>query len=359
MKHFRKPGAALVLTIGLASPSAPCSAVVTLQACASINDPAVRLRCYDSIAGRPADALARVVDGGASAPSTDATKRPKNNPGEGGVKTLADLWALKDKKSIPLADPMAHRPTYFIGRWTNDPNEQPGNQVLGPATPTPGLNSTEAKFQLSFKSELLSPEFFAPVSDDLRLWFAYTQQSNWQILDTERSRPFRATNFEPELILTYNNKDRKGTYGPTLVNLGFVHQSNGQSNPESRGWNRMYLQGGWELPLDSSYGSLSVLARGWWSSGKEDNPDINDYIGRGDLILRWQPNETHKVSLLARHNLRLNPSRGFVQVDWAYDVGKKYLPALHFQFTSGYGESLLDYNYRQRTFGIGLSFADW
>jgi phospholipase A1 len=120
----------------------------------------------------------------------------------------------------------------------------------------------------------------------------------------------------------------------------------------------LYLQGGWDLPVRNEGESLSVLVRGWWSSGKADNPDINDYAGRGDVVLRWQPNDKHKVSLLARHNLRLNPGRGFVQVDWAYDLGQKF-PALHIQATAGYGESLIDYNYRQRTLGIGLSFANW
>ena len=34
--------------------------------------------------------------------------------------------------------------------------------------------------------------------------------------------------------------------GWKLLNLGLVHQSNGRSLPQSRGWSRLYAQGGWE-----------------------------------------------------------------------------------------------------------------
>ena len=53
-------------------------------------------------------------------------------------------------------------------------------------------------------------------------------------------------------------------------------------------------------------------------------------------------------------------SRGFAQLDWATPL----LPALgaarlHLQLTSGYGETLIDYNHKQTTLGLGVSFGDW
>jgi len=64
-----------------------------------------------------------------------------------------------------------------------------------------------------------------------------------------------------------------------------VHQSNGRALPASRSWNRVYAQGGWE------WYRVSVLARVWAripeNPDRDDNPDIRDYVGRGDALIRW------------------------------------------------------------------------
>ena len=258
---------------------------------------------------------------------------------------------------------MPYRPVYFITTWDSGVNKQPtspapGHSVLAPEN----LDAAETKFQLSFKSEVLSPQTFDKLfgTDKLRLWFAYTQQSQWQLYNGANSAPFRESNYEPEAILTYDNSGQ-GT-NLKLVNFGFVHQSNGRSLPESRSWNRLYAQGGWQFGDD-----LNLLGRLWWripeSPSKDDNPDIVDYVGRGDATLRYQVDARNKLSLLARNNLRLGPNRGFAQIDWATQgIGIVPLGSttwLHFQIAYGYGESLIDYNFKQRRIGIGVSFGEW
>ena len=65
------------------------------------------------------------------------------------------------------------------------------------------IDAAEAKFQLSFKADIGNQrniEFLGMRT--LRFWGAYTQQSQWQVLNFRNSSPFRETVYEPELIAT-------------------------------------------------------------------------------------------------------------------------------------------------------------
>jgi phospholipase A1 len=53
------------------------------------------------------------------------------------------------------------------------------------------------------------------------------------------------------------------------------------------------MQGGWEW--DRWQNSVSILARAWYrlpeNSATDDNPDILSYLGRGEFVLRWEPED--------------------------------------------------------------------
>ena len=139
-----------------------------------------------------------------------------------------------------------------------------------------------------------------------------------------------------------------------ILNLGGLNGLHGRSLPQSRGWDRLYAQGGWE------WGPFVVLARAWWRlpepTEKDDNPDIQSYFGRGDIELRWNMENDKSATLLVRR--ALDSGRGFVEAAWT--SRKLFGPArVYVQATSGYGESLIDYNFKSQRIGIGVLMTDW
>ena len=248
-----------------------------------------------------------------------------------------------------LFDILPHKPTYLlVSHHSNRLNHEPSSPTHpAPATPM-DLRSTEAMFQLSFKFRIVDLQDSLGAS----LWAGYTQQSQWQVYNAGVSRPFRETNYEPELMLAFHPDERFLGMRWRLLNLGVVHQSNGQSDPLSRSWNRLYAQfglerGGWEL-----------LLRPWWRvkepASSDDNPDLVDYMGHGDAVLSYHFGR-QTISALGRYNLRTR--KGALQASWSFPMWRRVRG--YAQVFSGYGESLIDYNWRQTTYGFGIALTDW
>lgn len=316
-----------------------------------------RLKCFDRALAAPAAlavAPAQANEEGASAnPTEPVSTRDKRS-------YLTRVWNLdnrtrRDQSSLDRLQP--HKQSYLIVREGSRVNNQPASPAPGHRVLTPyDIDALEAKFQLSFKTDIGALENLDILGlKTLRLWAAYTQQSQWQVFNTRNSSPFRETNYEPELIAAFGTGNDSGW---KLLNLGFVHQSNGRTRPESRSWNRVYAQGGWE------WDNVSLLARGWYripeNAVMDDNPDIVHYLGRGDLVARWESDsKLQAVSVLLRNNLNLNNNISFFQMDWSAPVALGHAARLHAQFGTGYGESMIDYNHRQMTLGLGVSFREW
>lgn len=316
---------------------------------------AERLKCYDQVKIPTPDSFQEdspQVNPSAAVPIIEAAPKLVRS-------FLTRAWNLDDKNNpdeTRLGRLQPHRQSYLVVTKTSNINNQPSSPTH--VSPPPSNNKpVEMKFQLSFKADIGSQRNINLFGfKTFRMWGAYTQQSNWQVFDARNSSPFRVTYYEPELIATIGTNYETAL---KLVNLGLVHQSNGQTGPESRSWNRVYLQGGWEWNE-----TTSILARRWWrlheDISTDDNPDITDYYGRADLVVRWEPGDkSQSVAMLLRNNLRRNANHGFVQIDWALPLSAGASSRLHLQLTSGYGESLIDYNHNQTTLGLGVSFREW
>jgi phospholipase A1 len=339
-------------------PSAYADSNISLQCAQQYpGDDAARLKCYDQLTA-PAPAPAARND---IAADQDATLSA-SAPAPGAERSyLTRVWNLDDlsyRDPSKLGRLVPYRQNYLIVRKTSNPNYLPSSPLPDHNVTTPlDLDAAEIKFQLSVKADIgaqRNVDFLGIKT--FRLWGAYTQQSFWQAFNTRNSSPFRETVYEPELIATLGTGQPSGL---KLINLGWVHQSNGRPLPESRSWNRIYLLGGMEWN-----DITSIMLRGWWRIPedplKDDNPDISDYLGRADLVMRWEPKDkSQAVAVLFRNNLQRTDNRSYVQIDWATPVRSGNSARMHIQITSGYGESLIDYNHRQNTLGLGFSFREW
>ena len=302
-----------------------------------------RLECYDQIVEPRENVVSE--DAGADTERSYLTK----------------AWNLDDLSSqdpSKLGRLQPYRQNYLLVKKTGNPNHQPASPLIDHNVPIPNdIDALEAKYQISVKTDIGNQRNINILGiRTLRFWGTYTQKSNWQVFNTRNSTPFRETVYEPELIATLGTGNASGL---KLINVGWLHQSNGRPLPESRSWNRIYILGGWEWN-----DMTSIMVRGWQripeETLKDDNPDITDYLGRGDLLIRWEPRDkSQAVALLLRNNLSRKDNRGYYQLDWATPVRFGSAARMHIQLTSGFGESLIDYNHRQNTFGLGFSFREW
>ena len=300
-----------------------------IDECSTIQDSEKRLACYDSIAGRK----------GKEDVSKDTTKT---------VSYFSQLWELDEDTRRGKYTIKLHRPIWGLPFCYNG---SPNRATLREADPKKNLQKAEAVFQLSTKVKLWQ-DIFHKKAD---LWLGYTQRSFWQLYNIPDSSPFRETNYEPELLLNFRTDYTLFGLHGRFISVGINHQSNGQSEPLSRSWNRAVLNFGFERKR------FSFLLKTWYrfpeSTITDDNPDIEKYLGYGEIwAIHFQ--KRHRFSLMLRNNLNFSRNRGAVQVDWSFPFIFERM-AGYLQYYYGYGESLIDYNHKANRVGVGFTLVDW
>jgi phospholipase A1 len=285
----------------------------------------------------PAQRRAAAADQAAvAAPADPAAAKPSY---------FTDLWLLDKKASAGKPGITFHRSNYALPFSYNfTPNQAPWREI----DPNRTLTRPEVTFQISFKARLWRDMF----GKNLNLWFAYTQRSFWQLYDFENSSPFRETDYEPELLLTWGLHARLLGFDARFFQVGLNHQSNGQSVPLSRSWNRLVANFGIER------GPLSVLVKGWYRfpDAEDDNPGLTHYVGHGE-VWAYYFLKRHRLGVMLRDNLNFRENRGAVQFEWSFPMFA--MLAGYVQYFLGYGENLLDYNHRINRIGVGFIISDW
>ena len=293
-------------------------------ACSSIHEQDRRLKCYDRKNAIADQALTGTV-----------------------LDERIKLQSASIENSYSLD---AHYPSYILPlSYVSHPNETPYTPLTPPGA-AEDLKNMEVKFQISFRLPL-NRDFFVKES---HLWFAYTQLSLWQLYNHANSAPFRESNYEPELIWTFRMNQSLGKLKLTQLALALNHQSNGRPEPLSRSWNRVYVNS------LMAYENWVISVRPWYRIPEklddDDNPDIEDFMGNFDIRVGYKQFD-HQFSSVFRSAFDQDNPRSYYELGYSFSINRKFRG--YVQFVNGYGESLIDYNYRNKRMSIGIMLNDW
>ena len=272
---------------------------------------------------------------------------------ETGVEEPVQTTIFSDRiKSVDkaISNPFAisqHRLNYILPiTYVSDPNTLSASGLN-----TENVDNLEAKYQISVKLPIYLED-----EGTSGLYLGFTAVSFWQVYNREVSKPFRETNYEPELFYSWRNEFSFAGYKFNQVRLGFSHQSNGQSGMRSRSWNRLFAS-----TMFSDEDSFYYL-KAWYrfeedekedpfSSIGDDNPDITTFLGHIELGYGTKIGD---FGLLAkvRNNLKTSENKGSVELNLSYPISERY--DLLLQYFNGYGDSLIDYNRSQERIGLGI-----
>jgi phospholipase A1 len=254
---------------------------------------------------------------------------------------------------IALANPFSisqHRFNYVLPySHIDNPNQ------IGNTNETSGnIDNSEAKYQISVKMPIY-------LQDDQKegLFFGFTAVSFWQIYNSDISKPFRETNYEPEVFYDWSSDYHVLGYRFNALRLGVNHQSNGQSQLRSRSWNRIFtsllfsdedsfyfVKAWYRLKEDAKADPLDPIG--------DDNPDITHYLGHFELGYGTRMGKFKLFSQI-RNNLKTSENRGSIEINLTYPINTRYELLLH--YFNGYGDSLIDYNRHQQRIGLGVQLS--
>ncbi|WP_180378830.1 phospholipase A [Campylobacter lanienae] len=236
------------------------------------------------------------------------------------------------------SDEMAQDSELFWGISTYDINYF---MPLSYSSPNSFKKDISSQFQISLKKLI----FDDILGFNEKYYFAYTQISWWDLYAD--SAPFYETNYRPELFVEFPLKYRN------LINLkfGFLHDSNGKDDELSRSWNRLYIASEFE------FDKLTITPRLFQRipDSKDDNPNIQNYKGRGDINLKYNMDNGAIFQAVFTNNLKFDKTnKSSLELGYLYPIKNGFY--LYLSGFSGYSKSLQSYDRYQNSINLGIAF---
>jgi outer membrane phospholipase A len=245
-----------------------------------------------------------------------------------------------------------NEPSYFIFGFGDGGEER-----------TPADYSNQVKFRIAVRYRLAQLR----VKYDTGLFFAYTQNSFWHLYDFDESAPFFDNNFNPQIFFHRDARDYHDdpSYWLPSPRVFLEHESNGRDGPASRSWNRVGGALEWGDPQeDRVYWSVSL----WHAFGiGDENPEIRDTNGRGEVRLAVQPrlrggeHGLGELGFLLKSRILGEDPVANVEANVFADLGtltriSGVLPTFMGQVFWGTGENLLTYDEKRLVVRLGIAF---
>lgn len=243
-----------------------------------------------------------------------------------------------------------HKGTFLMPLTINEMTHEKLYSGIKATEPARGdyYKTNEAEFQISF----LIPVIRGSEYKDWDLLFAYTHHAWWQVYNSDWSRPFRETNYMPELFARKLILKKIGNtnFRLTTFDFGYVHQSNGEIQMLSRSWDRIFLR------ATAIHDDFMMNITGWYripeKKRDDDNPDIYNYMGIGEIEL---------IKSFNKHTLNFKTpiTTQHFSSDIKYSYPWKNKMRWFFRFQGGYGHSLIEYNLPVQRYGVGIILEEF
>ncbi|WP_245720593.1 phospholipase A [Microbulbifer yueqingensis] len=263
------------------------------------------------------------------------------------AETSKAAQAIRDAANNPFTL-ASHKVNYLLPVVYNPSPNEAGLEDFDVEGADTRLDKVEVQFQLSVQV----PVWRGFLGKASFMSLAYTNKSFWQAYNSEDSSPFRETNHEPEMIVTWLNDWSVLGFQNVANQLAINHQSNGRSGSLSRSWNRIYANFFFERE------NVIISFKPWYripeDRENDDNPDIEAYLGHFELAGTFTGANGHSVSMMLRNNLR-SDNHGAFELRWGFPLGSRVRG--YVKYFTGYGESLIDYDEAVNTLGVGFELA--